>query len=282
MRGNCNRIVLLFFTLFACWGLSACGTENQESVESTLSVENGHALISSNEDYLSEKENYGNDAEIEVTDVSDSNTLSTNNLLDFEPLDLMSVPKYTDEAVCILNDNIPNFTEADETVQTFEYYSELDSLGRCGVATANLSKELMPTEERGAIGHIRPSGWHTVKYPDTIEDLYLFNRCHLIAYMLAGENDNEKNLITGTRYLNAEGMLPYEIAVADYISETNNHVLYRIEPCFYEDELVARGVHMEAYSIEDDGHGISFNIFVYNMQPGIVIDYATGESKLEE
>ena len=164
---------------------------------------------------------------------------------------------------------------------SFESYSELDYLGRCGTAYANLSKELMPTEERGEIGSIKPSGWHTVKYPELIDDRYLYNRCHLIAFSLAGENANEKNLITGTRYMNIQGMLPFEREVLDYINETNNHVLYRVTPCFNEEELVARGVHMEAYSIEDQGMGISFNVFVYNVQPGILIDYSNGDSDVE-
>lgn len=180
------------------------------------------------------------------------------------------------------NGNIPEFDESEYTTEPFERYSELDKLGRCGTAYANVCKELMPTEEREAIGHIKPSGWHTVKYPEVIEDNYLYNRCHLIGYQLTGENDNEKNLITGTRYLNVEGMLPFENMVADYVRETGNHVLYRVTPVFEGDNLVASGVQMEAWSVEDAGAGICFNVFVYNIQPGIEIDYATGESRLGE
>lgn len=152
-------------------------------------------------------------------------------------------------------------------------------MGRCGVAFANICIDIMPTEERGEIGMIKPSGWHTVKY-DVVDGKYLYNRCHLIGYQLAGENANPKNLITGTRYLNVEGMLPFENEVADYVKESNNHVLYRVTPIFESDNLVASGVQMEAYSVEDNGEGICFNVFCYNVQPGIVIDYATGESYL--
>jgi len=181
------------------------------------------------------------------------------------------------EAYAVIEDNIPQFPVEDMGTTAFETYSEQDSLGRCGVAYANICRELMPTEERGAIGHIRPSGWHTVKY-DCIADRYLYNRCHLIGFQLAGENDNEKNLITGTRYMNVEGMLPFENQVADYVEATGNHVLYRVTPRYEGNNLVADGVRMEAYSVEDHGAGVCFDVFVYNKQPGISIDYATGES----
>ncbi len=181
-----------------------------------------------------------------------------------------------------VNGNTPYFDLEDAAMDSFEIYSELDSLGRCGVAFANISKELMPTEERGEIGMIKPSGWHTVKYPEVIEDLFLYNRCHLIGYQLSGENANEKNLITGTRYLNVEGMLPFENEVAAYVRQTGNHVLYRVTPVFEGDNLVAEGVVMEAYSVEDEGKGVEFCVFVYNVQPGIEIDYGTGESWLQK
>ncbi|MCM1569403.1 MAG: DNA/RNA non-specific endonuclease [Roseburia sp.] len=178
-----------------------------------------------------------------------------------------------------VNGNRPFFREEDMTKEAFETYSELDEYGRCGTAYANVCRELMPTEERGEIGKIKPSGWHTVKYPDVIKDLYLYNRCHLIAFCLAGENANEKNLITGTRYMNMKGMLPFETEVASYVEETGNHVLYRVTPVFEEDNLVADGVLMEACSVEDSGEGICFCVYVYNVQPGIEIDYATGDSR---
>ena len=187
----------------------------------------------------------------------------------------------TEEAYTTVNGNVPYFTEEDLTTEAFENYSELDNLGRCGVAYANICKELMPTEERGEIGMIKPSGWHTVKY-DIVDGKYLYNRCHLIGYQLAGENANEKNLITGTRYLNVTGMLKFEDQVADYVKATDHHVLYRVTPVFEEDNLVATGVEMEAYSVEDKGEGVSFHVFVYNIQDGITIDYKTGESKLSK
>lgn len=189
------------------------------------------------------------------------------------------IPEYQDSIYIEINNNVPSFDEDDLTTDLFEYYSDLDSLGRCGVAYANLCIDTIPTEERGEIGQIKPTGWHTIKY-DSVDGKYLYNRCHLIGYQLSGENANKKNLITGTRYLNTEGMLPFENLVADYIEETTNHVLYRVTPVFTDDNLVADGVQMEVYSVEDKGAGVCFNIFVYNIQPGITIDYATGESYL--
>ena len=190
-----------------------------------------------------------------------------------------TIPLFDGKIYVEIYNNIPYFTEADYTTEPFEIYSELDSLGRCGIAYANICKDIMPTEERGEIGMIKPSGWHTVKY-DCVDGNYLYNRCHLIAFCLAGENANEKNLITGTRFFNVEGMLPFEEKVLDYVRQTNNHVLYRVTPMFSGDNLVADGVLMEAYSIEDSGKGICFNVFVYNVQPGVFINYATGESNL--
>lgn len=196
--------------------------------------------------------------------------------------ELTDIPAYAGNSFVILDDNKPAFSKKDrERTDAFETYSDLDELGRCGVAYANICKELMPTEERGAIGMVKPTGWHTVKY-DNVEGKYLYNRCHLIGYQLAGENANEKNLITGTRYLNVTGMLKFEDQVADYVNETNHHVLYRVTPFFEGDNLVASGVEMEAYSVEDKGEGVFFHVFLYNVQPGITIDYATGESWLDD
>lgn len=196
--------------------------------------------------------------------------------------ELTDIPAYAGNSFVILDDNRPAFSKKDrERTDAFETYSDLDELGRCGVAYANICKELMPTEERGAIGMVKPTGWHTVKY-DNVEGKYLYNRCHLIGYQLAGENANEKNLITGTRYLNVTGMLKFEDQVADYVNETNHHVLYRVTPVFEGDNLVASGVEMEAYSVEDKGEGVSFHVFLYNVQPGITIDYATGESWFDD
>ena len=189
--------------------------------------------------------------------------------------------EYTGSPYISLNGNMPYFTDEEKlSTEPFEYYSNLDSLGRCGVAFANICKEIMPTEERGAIGQVRPSGWHTVKYNGVVDGNYLYNRCHLIGYQLAGENANELNLITGTRYLNMIGMLEFENTVSAYVEETNNHVIYRVTPIFEGDNLVAKVVEMEAWSVEDRGAGVCFNVFCYNVQPGIEIDYATGDSWL--
>jgi len=193
---------------------------------------------------------------------------------------IWEIPAYSGTPYTEVNDNKPYFTEADLTTQSFETYSELDSLGRCGVAYANVGQDLMPTEPRGEIGAVKPTGWHLVKY-DNVDGKYLYNRCHLIAYMLAAENANPQNLITGTRYLNTQGMLPFETKVCDYIKNTGNHVLYRVTPIFDGDNLLADGVLMEAYSVEDAGEGIQFCVFAYNVQPGIGIDYATGDNWAE-
>ena len=189
------------------------------------------------------------------------------------------IPEYSGEPFLPVNENVPEFTDDERTAESYEYYSDLDWLGRCGETIANVGQDLMPKEKRGSIGSVKPTGWHTVKY-DNVQGKYLYNRCHLIGYQLSGENANRKNLITGTRYMNVEGMLPFENMVADYVKETGNHVLYRVTPIFDGDDLVAKGVQMEAESVEDGGKDISFNVFVYNVQPGINIDYNSGESSL--
>lgn len=194
-------------------------------------------------------------------------------------VDIKSLPEYSGTPYVVINNGKPSFSEKDK--ERVEEYSELDKYGRCGTAFANVSKELMPTKPRESIREVRPSGWHTVKYEKIIEDRYLYNRCHLIAYKLAGENANEKNLITGTRYFNVEGMLPFEDEVADYVNATGNHVLYRVRPIFKGSDLVARGVQMEAESVEDNGKGVSFNVYCYNVQPGIRINYKDGSSRPE-
>ena len=190
---------------------------------------------------------------------------------------LSTVPAYSGSPYVAINDNVPYFSEDDYTTQSYESYSELDRLGRCGVCMASIGTDLMPIEPRGSIGSVKPTGWQTAKY-DNVDGKYLYNRCHLIGYQLTGENANERNLITGTRYMNVQGMLPFENMVADYVKETGNHVLYRATPIFEGDDLVANGVLLEGYSVEDDGDGICFNVFCYNVQPDIVIDYATGDS----
>lgn len=194
--------------------------------------------------------------------------------------DIDDIPEYNGEPYVILNNNIPNFEESDYSTNSFENYSDLDKLGRCGVAFANIGLDLMPTEERGYIGNIKPSGWHTIKY-DIVDGKYLYNRCHLIGYQLTSENANEKNLITCTRYMNTVGMLGFENEVAEYIKKTGNHVLYRVTPMYEGNNLLASGVNIEALSVEDKGKGIQFNVYVYNVQDGILIDYSDGSSSLK-
>ena len=205
---------------------------------------------------------------------ADSSTASQSG----ESISLDSIPAYSGQPYVTINNNVPDFTDADMQTTSYEDYSDLDSLGRCGVANAIVGIDLMPTEERGAIGQVKPSGWHTVKY-EGIDGNYLYNRCHLIGYQLSGENANEKNLITGTRYLNVTGMLPFEDEVADYVKQNHAHVRYRVTPIFEGDNLVASGVQMEAKSVEDNGASVCYNVYVYNVQPGITIDYATGDSQ---
>lgn len=191
----------------------------------------------------------------------------------------VNIPTYEGETYTTINGNVPFFKSSEMTTQSFEYYSELDELSRPGVAYANISKEIMPTEKRGSIGMVKPAGWHTIRYDQLISGKYLYNRCHLIGYQLAGENANKKNLITGTRALNVDGMLPFENLVDDFVEKTNYHVLYRVTPIYRDNNLVADGVLIEAKSVEDNGKGLQFNVFVYNVQEGVAINYATGASK---
>ena len=220
---------------------------------------------------------FGNDIlnqEVEENVIATSSNVNTNINTN---ININGIPEYNGKIYVEINNNIPYFTKEDYTINTFENYSNLDSLGRCGIAFANISKDTMPKEgeERESISNITPTGWVQKKY----DDKYLYNRCHLIGYQLSSENDNELNLITGTRYFNVEGMLPFENMVADYINENeNNHVLYRVTPIFENDNLLAKGVEIEAYSVEDNGKGITFNVFIYNVEPGININYKTGES----
>ena len=194
------------------------------------------------------------------------------------------IPAYSGQPFAVIHDNIPYFTKEDLRTEAFEQYSELDALGRCGAAFANVSRELMPEEERGEIWSIRPSGWNQEKYEGIVDSdpPYLYNRCHLIAYCLTAEDANEKNLITGTRYLNVSGMRPFEEQVAEYLDTHDHHVLYRVTPVFEGSNLLADGVLMEAYSVEDAGAGVCFCVFCYNVQPGIRIDYRTGASAAEK
>ena len=203
-------------------------------------------------------------------DIENSNTIVGEEILS-------QIPSYSNSPYVVINNNTPFFEEADMTNTSYEKYSKLDAKGRCGVASACIGRELMPTEERESISAVKPTGWNNAKY-DGIDGAYLYNRCHLIGFQLSGENANEKNLITGTRYFNVEGMLPFENKVAEYVRETGNHILYRVTPIFEGENLVASGVLMEAKSVEDNGESVQFNVYCYNVQPGINIDYATGKS----
>lgn len=193
---------------------------------------------------------------------------------------VQNVPAFSGEPYVVIHDNQPEFTQEDMTTESYEYYSPLDSLGRCGYTMACVGYDLMPTEARESISQVKPTGWVQNQY-DFVDGKSLYNRCHLIGFQLTGENANECNLITGTRYMNVDGMLPFENMVADYVKETDNHVLYRVTPVYDGDNLVARGVQMEAWSVEDSGEGICFNVYVYNAQPGVVINYTDGTSHLE-
>lgn len=252
-----KSLIMTLGVLVCLFGFISCSSTNISSTNN-----NGQVIENSNSNNILLTNPNGNtdDNNISISDISD-------------------IPKYSGEDYVILNNNVPNFSESDLTTTSFEEYSPLDNLGRCGVAYANIGTDIMPTEKRESISSVKPSGWQSVKY-DIVEGKYLYNRSHLIGYQLTAENANDRNLITGTRYFNATLMLPYENMVADYIKETNNHVLYRVTPVFEGNNLVATGVQMEAKSVEDNGEGIEFNVFVYNVQPGITIDYATGNSAL--
>ncbi len=217
---------------------------------------------------------------------TETTVTSTSALQDTEPVSVTNwfeaIPPYSIQPYATVNDNTPFFNLNDYPTEAFEYYSPLDTLGRCGECIACIGQELMPTEKREGIGMIKPSGWQLVRYDGIVEGNYLFNRCHLIGYQLTGENANLSNLITGTRYMNTIGMLPFENKTADYIRMTGNHVLYRVTPIFEGDNLLVTGVLMEAQSVEDNGAGLMFNVFCYNIQPQIFIDYCTGENYLIE
>ena len=240
-----NRISVLLFALFMAFGLTVCQDSSKEKQPGRHTAE----------------------TEVQTASNSSQKNISVNN-----------IPDYSGKMDVELNDSRPEFQSRELKTKSYESYSKLDSLGRCGTAQANIGKDIMPTKKRGAIGMVKPTGWHTVKYSN-VDGKYLYNRCHLIGYQLTGENANKKNLITGTRAMNVDGMLPFEDMVADYVKETGNHVLYRVTPVYEEEDLVAKGVQMEAMSVEDRGKDIEFNVFVYNVQPGVSIDYKTGKSK---
>ena len=288
MKMKHNRPQKRLITQLSLWlalllAFTGCAESTVTSQDNTYAIEQPAAIPS---ELLEASENTASEPESGQTLESSSDTQESQQVTSATDVptgegtsafSLREIPAYSGTPYTEVNDNKPYFTEADLTTQSFETYSELDSLGRCGVAYANVGQDLMPTEPRGEIGAVKPTGWHLVKY-DNVDGKYLYNRCHLIAYMLAAENANPQNLITGTRYLNVQGMLPFETKVCDYVKNTGNHVLYRVTPIFDGDNLLADGVLMEAYSVEDAGEGICFCVFAYNVQPGIGIDYATGDN----
>lgn len=257
-----KRAILIVSLLLAiCLLFSGCVSDTPTTQEqSSNQPTNSSSIHDGNDSYLSDQGGTNNSKQDSSSSVSLSN-----------------IPAYSGKAFVNINNGNPSFKSSELKTKSYEFYSELDNLGRCGVVHACIGRDIMPTEERGSIGMIKPTGWHTVKY-DCVDGKYLYNRCHLIGFRLTGENANEENLITGTRYMNVDGMLPFENMVADYVKETGNHVMYRVTPLFKGNNLLAHGVQMEAYSVEDNGDGICFNVFVYNVQPEITIDYATGES----
>ena len=264
MRRNISYII----TLLLCLNIFAgCGIINEGTTNYTLSEK----------EQIIQYEPQNTETACESTE-TDTFPQQEFDIADF---DISSVPAYSGSPYIAVNGNKPYFTSSEYSLTSFENYSPLDSLGRCGTAYANIGTDIMPTGERGSIGNIKPTGWQTVKY-ENVDGKYLYNRCHLIGYQLSGENANELNLITGTRYMNVTGMLPFENMVADYVKETENHVLYRVTPIYEGNNLLASGVLMEAMSMEDKGSDICFNVFCYNVQPGIKINYATGESEPEE
>ena len=282
-RGSRNVILIILLLILFTAGIGGqAGKRSQPELDKTndsvifeVSSE-GHAedsAVSKAEKQDQEEESALQEQTKDLEKSASDTTIQT--------LSVDEIPAYSGQAAIEINQNVPGFTESDYTTEAFEQYSPLDGLGRCGIAYACVGEEIMPTEERGAIGMVKPSGWHTVKY-DFVDGKYLYNRCHLIAYMLSGENANTENLITGTRYMNTEGMLPYENQVADYVHDTGNHVLYRVTPLYERDNLVASGVEIEASSVEDKGKSLSFHVYCYNVQPGVTIDYATGDSALAE
>ncbi len=274
-----KRIWLLAAALSAVLSMTACGEAEPESAREVLQASVTEETASDETEEPLEGAPGDDASRLPAGEHADPEELAGQwSAADFS---LEDVAVYTDQAYVAVNDNQPYFSEYDLTGQSDEFYSELDGLGRCGTACARVGVDLMPTEKRESISQVKPSGWQNAKY-DNVDGKYLYNRCHLIGFQLSGENANEKNLITGTRYLNVDGMLPFENMIADYVKETENHVMYRVTPVFEGDNLVASGVLLEAQSVEDQGEDLQFCVYVYNVQPGITIDYATGASSSGE
>lgn len=272
-----DKLAVLLSTLFI---LSGCATEIPEQSIVTQEPTQVESLQTTQESEVQKEQEEAIEkieTKLEIKPEAIQKSVETSAPV----FDLGGIPAYSGSPYVAVNGNVPYFTQSDYTTAPFETFSQLDSLGRCGVAYANVCIDIMPTEDRGSIGSVKPSGWQTIRY-ENVEGKHLYNRCHLIGFQLSGENANERNLITGTRYMNVDGMLPFENMVDDYVEETHNHVLYRVTPVFEGDNLLASGVLMEARSVEDKGDGICFNVYCYNVQPGIEIKYATGESKSED
>ncbi len=270
-------VILAFTGIFtAPISETAVDNTNSDSAITTTLNDNQSNIISENKNNKQNDKTTTKETQKETTTTTASVGTGT-----AKPVSSSDIPTYSGTAYVAINNNQPNFSSKELTTSAYEYYSNLDSLGRCGVAIASCGKEIMPKdgEERKSISNIKPTGWVQAQY-DCVSGKYLYNRCHLIGWQLSAENANNKNLITGTKYLNTSGMLPFENMVADYINETNNHVAYRVTPVYKGNNLVATGVQIEAYSIEDNGDGICFNVFCYNVQPGVTIDYLTGASYL--
>lgn len=270
-----TRVMWLVTALFAALCLTGCGSDSPSDLPESQPAANIQS-IQTEPSHAVETSSPAPREDLPADNVQTATPEPTSVSFRME-----DVPAYSGQAYAALNGNVPYFDTPNLSTKSYESYSPLDSLGRCGVAAACVGQNLMPTEERGSIGQVKPSGWHTVKY-DCVDGKYLYNRCHLIGYQLTAENANTSNLITGTRYLNIEGMLPFENMVADYVKETGNHVEYHVTPVFEGDNLLANGVLMEGYSIEDQGDGVCFCVFAYNVQPGVNIDYSTGDSSLAE
>ena len=295
LRKKIRKIIFTLVCMLMCMGMWGCESSDtdlaQSIVDSTENIadeakehiEDGTKEATNTEDNKEEEKQSvkgGNDKAVDnTTSINKEKYIENKKEASVKKVSRSNVPKYNGKSYVVINNNVPTFKDAELKKTSYETYSRLDKLGRCGVARANIGKDLMPKSERGSIGRVKPSGWQTVKY-DIVDGKYLYNRCHLIGFQLTGENANERNLITGTRYMNVDGMLPFENMVADYIKETSNHVLYQVEPVYEGNNLVASGVYMQAKSVEDKGRGISFYVFVYNIQPGIKINYTDGTSSL--
>ena len=262
-----SLLLVLSLILSACQGVPT-GEDSSIASESSITSSSESSLESSAE----------SSPDSDSSEGTDNPELSYSQAAAEGYIDISQIPTYSGSPYYTIGDNTPDFSKALLRSSSFEYYGDLDSLGRCTATIACVGKDIMPTEPRGEIGSVKPTGWQISKY-DSVDGKYLYNRCHLIGFQLTGENANVKNLITGTRYMNVQGMLPFENQIDDYVEETGNHVLYRVTPIFVGDELVSRGVHMEAFSLEDGGEGVCFDIFCYNVQPQIAIDYATGENE---